>query len=111
MSEYRIDEGVASKFVDFYPDRSRGVWIEIEDDGSVLVVFSARVGGGNRPNHQDTWRDAYRHEWNTECNDDGFDPTYAYFTFKVPEDRHEELWQVATTAPGGISERTTNDHE
>lgn len=65
-----------------YFDRFRDV--ELIHDGTKIRVMT-RLGGGNRGDYQETWDKIRRHELYMGDYDDGFDNTYAYIEFKVPE--------------------------
>lgn len=75
--------------VDINPDgghlfRLRDAWVEKDDDGPVIHVYT-RVGGGNRNDYADVIEALRGNENYLRDADDRFDATYASFWFRVPE--------------------------
>lgn len=92
--------------------------------GRSIIIYT-RTGGGNRdyydseescrssyPEYFENADEAPAGPWNCDLQahpgyiqdyDDDFDPTYAYFEFKVPEEWAAELEALAKQAPGSTT--------
>lgn len=76
-----------------YVPRIRDAWVEKGEDGSPVIVFYTRIGGGNRADYADHIRDMQAHEGYLRDRDDNFDSTYATFYYRTPEEWVEALSQ------------------
>lgn len=73
--------------------RIRDAWVEKGEDGSPVIAFYTRLGGGNRPDYAEHIRDMQAHEGYLRDRDDSFDSTYATFYYRAPEEWVEALSQ------------------
>lgn len=85
-----------------YFDRFRDV--ELINNGTVIRVFT-RLGGGNREDYQETWDKIRMHELYLGDYDDGFDETYAYIEFKIPEKYKETAKKMFKGEPVRFKEK------
>lgn len=58
--------------------------VNLNPEGNVITVLT-RIGGGNRRDYKDVFKIMKKNPNYIKNYDDGFDKTYAYFEFKVPE--------------------------
>lgn len=75
MAALKIDPKDVGRYRDCY----------LNEDGSFIVVLT-RTGGGNRAEYKEANRELAKHTLYADDEDDGFDSTYAYFYFNVPND-------------------------
>lgn len=62
--------------------RYRDVYLNKE--GTKIIVLT-RLGGGNRKEYKQVFKNMKKHPYYIKNYDDKFDKTYAFFEFKVPE--------------------------
>lgn len=60
------------------------------------IVILNRNGGGNRPDHEDSFESLRKHPMYVRDYDDDFDSTYAYVEFKVPDSLDEAGTRVSS---------------
>lgn len=65
--------------------RFRDAYIEENEAKGYYFVIMTRTGGGNREDYEIENDAMAAHPLYVEDHDDGFDVTYAYFKFRVPE--------------------------
>ena len=63
-------------------ERYRDVYLNKK--GTKMIVLT-RIGGGNRKDYKDVFKNIKKHPEYIKNYDDKFDKTYAYFEFDVPE--------------------------
>lgn len=78
-----------------YSGRFRDAWIEKGDDGPVIAIYT-RNGGGNREDYEDVITAMQSNPHYLRDADDEFDPTYATFYFRVPDEWRDALEPMAT---------------
>lgn len=72
--------------------------IDLTHDGNIIRVFT-RLGGGNRQHYRDTWNKIRRHELYLGDYDDGYDETYTYIEFSVPDNFKETTRKMFKEEP------------
>lgn len=85
-----------------YFERFRDV--ELINNATIIRVFT-RLGGANRKEYQDTWDKIHIHELYSADYDDGFDETYAYIEFKIPEKYKETAKKMSKGEPISFKEK------
>lgn len=63
-------------------ERYRDVYLNKK--GTKIIVLT-RIGGDNRKDYKDVFKNIKKHPYYIKNYDDKFDKTYAYFEFNVPE--------------------------
>jgi len=84
--------------------------IELINNATIIRVFT-RLGGGNRPDYQTTWDKIRRHELYLGDYDDGFDETYAYIEYKIPEQFKETAKKMFKGEPIPFKEKFEKELE
>ena len=84
--------------------------IDLINGGTVIRVMT-RLGGGNRKNYQETWDKIRRHKLYLGDYDDGFDETYAYIEYKIPEEYIKTAKTMFKGEPISFSERFKKELE
>ena len=59
-----------------------------------LIVVYTRCGGGNREDYLEMFKDMKKHKMYDSDYDDDYDSTYAYITFRVPEEFVEDIKKI-----------------
>jgi len=69
--------------------------IYLNEDGTKIILYT-RNGGGNREHYQYVFDSLSKHPNYITNYDDGFDCTYAYLDFSVPDEYKEDLQKLAS---------------
>ena len=80
-SEYSILLGMIGLNKSYF-ERYRD--IHLTNNGTTIRVMT-RLGGGNRQYYEEIWNKIRKHELYLGDYDDGFDNTYAYIEYKIPQ--------------------------
>ena len=96
--------GVNTEYYNRYRD------VELIHDGTKIRVMT-RLGGGNRGDYQETWDKIRRHELYLGDYDDGFDETYAYIEYKIPEQFKETAKKMFKGEPVSFSDKFNKELE
>ena len=59
-----------------------------------LIVVFTRCGGGNRDDYLDMFENMKKHKMYNSDYDDDYDCTYAYITFRVPDEFVEDIKKI-----------------
>jgi hypothetical protein len=84
--------------------RFRDAWVERQGDAPPLLVIYTRNGGGNREDLAEAIEAMQAHPLYVRDEDDAFDPTYATFWFRVPEECPSEVFEPWTETREAIVE-------
>ena len=68
----------------------------LSKDGKSIIVYT-RLGGGNRPDYQEVYKQIKKHPYYIKDYDDDFDSTYASFEFIIPEKHKERVAEIFKT--------------
>lgn len=96
--------GVNKEYFDRYRD------VELIHDGTKIRVMT-RLGGNNRYGHQETWDKIRRHGLYLGDYNDGFDETYAYIEYKIPEQFKETAKKMFKGEPISFAEKFNKELE
>ena len=89
-----------------YFERFRDVFLA--NEGRIIRVYT-RLGGNNREEYKETWEKIRKHD-NYICDfDDGFDETYAYIEFSVPDKFQQTAKMMFKEEPILVSEKFKNE--
>lgn len=102
---FRDSFTTAHKFA-LVDDIPRLVAVDEKEKPKYIYVL-LRVGGGNRPAYAKQIAGLQSHPTYVHDKDDEFDPTYAHFTFSVPEEWKEDYEKVVNTS----YEATSNKYQ
>lgn len=79
--------------------RFRDAWVEPGEDGALLIHLYTRNGAGNRADYAAVIAALRAHPGYVRDADDGHDPTYASFWFRVPPEHTTMLAPIAEDQP------------
>lgn len=82
--------------------------IELINNGTIIRVFT-RLGGGNRTDYQENWKKIRSHPLYIKDYDDGFDETYAYIEFNIPEEYKYTARKMFKEEPTSFQEKFENE--
>ena len=68
--------------------------VQLNQEGDIITVLT-RIGGGNRKDYADVFKQIKKNQYYIKNYDDNFDKTYCYFEFKVPEKYKEACKSMA----------------
>lgn len=78
--------------------------IDLVKNGTIIRVFT-RLGGGNRKDYEDEWKEIRNHLLYIDDYDDDYDETYAYIEFNIPEEYKETAKKMFKEEPLSFQEK------
>ena len=84
--------------------------IDLTNNGNTIRVMT-RLGGGNREDYKATWDKIRKHELYLGDYNDGFDETYAYIEYKIPEKYQETAKKMFKGEPVSFREKFKKELE
>ena len=96
--------GVNKEYFNRYRD------VELIENGTKIRVFT-RLGGGNRPDYNETWNKIRSHQLYIKDYDDDFDCTYAYIEYNIPEQFKETASKMFKGEPVSFSDKFNKELE